>query len=276
MRILTFDIEDWIIYRRYALGSEKQINDILDRILDILDEQEQRATFFCLGQLAREYPAVIKKIAAHNHQIGCHSDLHKWLTDFTPGQLNEDTRMAIDSIEQVTGKKVTCYRAPAYTITPRNMWAFEILHANGIECDSSVFPAGRDYGGWPGFPKQEPLIIDYAGIRIKEFPIVTTSILGKEIAWSGGGYFRLMPYLMLRRLFLTQDYVMTYFHPRDFDKAQKRYWTKRYFKDYYGIGGAFSKFRKIVEEFDYVDLDTADKNMDWNHVPVLKLGCELK
>lgn len=271
MKILTFDIEDWVIYKRYALGPEKQINNILDGILDILDQQNLKATFFCMGLLAREYPYVIRKIAERKHQIGCHSDLHQWLTDFTPEQLNKDTQVAIDSIEQVIGTKVKCYRAPAYTITPLNQWAFEVLYDNGIEFDSSIFPSRRDYGGWPDFPKQEPLIVEYAGKQIKEFPIVTTPILGKEIAYSGGGYFRLMPYCILSHLFSKQNYVMTYFHPRDFDKAQKRYWTKRYIKDYYGTKSAFSKFKKIIKQFEYIDLDTADKKIDWTQVPILKL-----
>jgi hypothetical protein len=30
-------------------------------------------------------------------------------------------------------------------------------------------------------------------------------------------------------------------------------------------------FKKAIEEFDYVDLDTANKEIDWNHVPVVKL-----
>ena len=80
-----------------------------------------------LGSIARSHPDIITKIANAGHEVACHSDVHKWLTDFSPNQFEEDTKRAISSIENVTGKKVKSYRAPAFSITPYNKWAFEIL-----------------------------------------------------------------------------------------------------------------------------------------------------
>ena len=35
-----------------------------------------------------------------------------------------------------------------------NKWMFEILASCGITCDASVFPASRDFGGFPGFQSE--------------------------------------------------------------------------------------------------------------------------
>lgn len=68
---------------------------------------------------------------------------------------------------------------------------------------------------------------------------------------------------------MTQDaeYVMTYFHPRDFDKDQPmipNLSLTRKFKSYYGLEGAFNKLLRYVDDFDFIDLKQADKLTDWH------------
>ena len=47
--------------------------------------------------------------------------------------------------------------------------------------------------------------------------------LSFNIVFSGGGYFRLLPEKILLNLFKkNNEYIMTYFHPRDFDYEQPR------------------------------------------------------
>lgn len=271
MKILTFDLEDWVIYHRHNLGTEKQLEDILNNILELLNNRNITATFFCLGSLARKYPHIVTQVTSNGHQIGCHSDQHRWITDMTPKSFSEDTHQAIDSIEQIIGKKVITYRAPAFSITSTNPWAFDILYENGIIYDSSVFPASRDFGGFPSYKEQKPSTIYHNGVILKEFPIPIIHICGKAIAYSGGGYFRMIPYPLLKHWFAQNEYIMTYFHIRDFDNHQKRYWTKRYFKNYYGVNGAFPKFKQIIKSFDYQDIETAGAQVNWKDVPMIQI-----
>ena len=275
MNILTFDIEEWFVYEKSQRDESHvyvpRLNNTLTKVLDLLDVLNLKATFFCLGAIARQYPEVIKNIYAHGHQIACHSDKHNWLTEFTYEQLFNDTKLAIESIENVIGDKVTAYRAPAFSITESNKWAFDVLLQNGIEFDCSIFPATRDFGGFAGFGQKVPSRISYKGSIIKEFPIGTVNLLGRELAYSGGGYFRLIPYLLLKRLFNNNDYVMTYFHLRDFDTEQNRKLGLRYFKSYYGINGAFNKFETLLKEFEFVNLDQANKLINWNDSPIITI-----
>ena len=119
----------------------------------------------------------------------------------------------------------------------------------------------------------EPTIIEYAGKQIKEFPINTYKILGKDIIFSGGGYFRIIPYHFLKRYTEKSLYVMSYLHPRDFDSEQpiiKELSLARKFKSYVGLKGAMPKLDKWLNDFDFVDLNEADILIDWDKVKIIR------
>jgi polysaccharide deacetylase family protein (PEP-CTERM system associated) len=275
MRILTFDIEEWYLYQLREHGGRDFYLPVLDgylgELLNLLESRGFKATFFCLGAIAREFPGVIRRIADRGHEIGCHSDKHRWLTEFGPKEFRGDTKAALDALESAIGAKVKSYRAPAFSIGEKNRWAFEVLAEHGIERDSSIFPASRDFGGFPTFGEKRPVNVSYGGVTLKEFPIGTVRVFGKELAYSGGGYFRLLPYGITRRIIASQDYAMVYLHVRDFDKMQKRALTLRYFKDYYGIRGAWAKFCRLLADFDFVNVERADGMTDWGARPVVQL-----
>jgi len=271
--ILTFDIEEWYTYRDITTdgNTAKRLEDYLDCILDLFCAQDVNATFFVLGAVARSNPHILRKIVKAGHEIGCHSDKHNWLTEFNEAQFEEDTHRAISSIEDVTGEKILGYRAPAFSITPKNKWTLEILKKFGIEYDCSIFPAGRDFGGFAEFTTDVPSIINYNGIEIKEFPMGIATIMGKKIAYSGGGYFRLLPYSTIKKIMASRDYNMTYFHLRDFDTEQPRTINLRYFKNYYGINRAYNKFQKLITDFHFTNLTQANTAIDWTTVPIIKI-----
>ena len=60
-------------------------------------------------------------------------------------------------------------------------------------------------------------LLNINGFRLKELPINIHSLFGKEIIYTGGGYFRFVPYPFIKSWTKNSDYVMTYFHPRDFE-----------------------------------------------------------
>tara|TARA_X000001036_G_C20662168_1_gene799347 strand:+ start:1349 stop:2197 length:849 start_codon:yes stop_codon:yes gene_type:complete len=275
MKILSFDIEEWWSYDYYDIGLKKdylpRLNSYLSQILDKLEESNIRATFFCLGAVADKYPQVIRKIHDRGHHIGCHSFSHKFWTDATYKDFENDTKKALDILQNITGSKINAYRAPAFSVTPKNTWIFEILLNLGIKYDCSVFPASRSFGGFPNFCKS-PVNISVNGGVIKEFPISIENIFGKELTYAGGGYFRLLPYYLISKYMKKNNYSMTYFHLSDFDKKQKKRFASlhnenaflRYFKNYYGLNSAFSKFNRIVDDFDFISVEQADKKIHWD------------
>ena len=283
MNILTFDIEEWfhLLENDYSKNEEDwnkfgvRIHHNMERIFRILEDTHSRATFFCLGWIAKKYPEVIRQISELGYEMGCHSVNHQLVHQLSPSAFREDTTFVVKCLEDILGKKVTAYRAPGFSITKTTPWAFEVLAELGITHDSSVFPASRAHGGFPSFPSHAPAIIKYKGITIKEFPITTTKLLGKEFVFGGGGYFRLFPYPLTKHWTKRQDgYLMAYIHPRDLDYGQPMLpglSPLRRFKSYYGIKGAEQKLRKWLTDFQFTDIRTFDKNFDWEKAPVVEL-----
>lgn len=280
MNILTFDIEEWFHFDIFSpeetwLDFPPRIDIYLPRILDKLDEHQTKATFFCLGWIARAYPDVLKQIQQRGHELACHSDKHLFVREMTPESFNEDLVMALDSIENVIGQKVTSFRAPAFTISEDATWAFEVLASNGIESDCSIFPTTRSFGGFPSFGEAAPTLIKYKGYSIKEFPISAGTILGKQMVFGGGGYFRLFPYWLIKKLMNQLDYNITYLHMRDFDYEQPRFKHlsgMRYFKSYYGIKNAYPKFEKMLNDFKWINVEQAISQIDYSKVRQLELS----
>lgn len=273
MNILTFDIEDW--YNCDFISGdfdwdkhEVRIYDGVRKILNELDARGLKGTFFCLGWLAENHPLIIKEIADRGHQIGCHSYQHELSHRFTPEEFIADTSKAKTLIENVIGKKINIFRAPGFSITKNNTWALKALADMGFEYDCSMFPAPHDYGGMPSYGEGVPKLIDLGDGRfIKEFPINIHQVAGKNFVFSGGGFFRLFPYWLIKSWAKKSDYMMTYFHPRDFDTGQPvvpGLPLMRRFKSYVGIKGAFKKWQRLLNDFEFVNVNAADKKIDWN------------
>ena len=303
MNILTFDIEEWfhLLENDYSKNEndwnkfEVRIHHNMERIFRILEDTHSRATFFCLGWIAKKYPEVIRQISELGYEVGCHSANHQLVHQLNPAAFREDTTSAVKRLEDILGKKITAYRAPGFSITEATPWAFEILSEAGITHDSSVFPAARAHGGFPSFPSHMPAIINcqspianrqstinnspsslvpHTSNTIKEFPITTTKFLGKEFVFGGGGYFRLFPYPLIKHWTQQQQYMLAYIHPRDLDYGQPMLpglSPLRRFKSYYGIKGAEQKLRKWLTDFQFTDIRTFDKNFDWEKAPVVEL-----
>lgn len=282
MKILTFDIEEWFhildhestrdesSWNKYEYRIEKN----MDRIFQLLVNNKQSATFFCLGWLAQKFPKVIKKIDNLGYEIGSHSNLHTLAFNQTRDEFKIDLEKSIKTIEDITGKKVKYYRAPGFSLKESNKWVFDELINQGIEIDCSIFPASRSHGGFENFPSKSPVILSVAGRNIKEFPINTISLLGKNLIFSGGGYFRLIPYPLIKLLTKKSGYIMTYFHPRDFDLNQpiiNDLSKIRKFKSYYGLKNSFKKLEKLIKDFDFIDLCEANQKFNWDKSKVIKI-----
>ena len=282
MYILTFDVEEWFHLLDFDATRteiewgkfEVRIHDNVERIFRILEDTNTKATFFIIGWVAKTYPDLIRKIA-DKYQIGCHTMNHQLVWQQTPEEFRKDVEAGVKMLEDITGKKVESFRAPGFSIRESEGWAYEILADLGVKYDCSVFPAAHAHGGLPSYPKPAPGIIEYKGIQMKEFPVGFKTIAGKHIIFSGGGYFRLCPYSLIKKWSKeSSDYMMAYIHPRDLDPGQPMLEglpLARKFKSYVGLGGAGKKLLKWLNDFEFVDVETAAGMIDWKSSPVITL-----
>ena len=280
--ILTFDLEEWFhILDIDDLEShekwdrfEVRIFNNTYRILELLDRHGLKATFFILSWAAKKYPELVRAISEQGHQIGTHSLHHILIYKMSPKVFHQDLRESIALLEDITGEKVKAYRAPGFSMTRETFWAFDILAEEGIEIDSSIFPASRGHGGIKDFVYDHPFRIDAGGHLIKEFPLNIAKFAKLRIPFSGGGYFRILPFPAIQFFSRISDYLITYFHPRDFDPEQpvlEGLPLMRRLKSYTGLKGSLKKFSRYVERFDFVDIASADRMIDWDEVPVMTL-----
>jgi len=273
MNILTFDLEDWFHILDHPetasvdswSGFESRIEANTDRILEMLEEKNITATWFCLGWVAEKYPSLVKKIAGR-HELGCHSMHHQLLYTMSREEAQEDIRKNKGLLESLSGKKVNTYRAPGFSFTPDTKWLVNILSETGFEYDCSVFPMSRNHGGYAGLPAG-PCVLTHDDAGIKEFPMNVYSLGVKRIVFSGGGYFRLLPYTIVNRMMKRSDYVMTYFHPREFDPGQPviESWSyRRKFMSYTGLKKSFANLTRLLNEHTFMTVEEAGREISWD------------
>lgn len=280
--ILTFDIEEWFhildiddleAQERWDQFEVRIFNNTY-RILELLDRHSLKATFFILGWAAKRYPELVRAISEQGHQIGTHSMDHALIYKTTPKLFRQDLKESMAILEDIIGEKVKAYRAPGFSMTRETFWAFDILAEEGIEVDSSIFPASRGHGGIKDFAFDRPFRIDAGGHLIKEFPLNIIKLAKLRIPFSGGGYFRILPFPAIQFFSRISDYLITYFHPRDFDPEQpvlEELPLVRRWKSYTGLKGSLKRFSRYVEKYDFIDIASADRMIDWEKVPLMSL-----
>ena len=214
INILTFDIEDWFHTHQNRHQYSGHIWEKLPakivpntgRILDMLDEHGLKATFFILGWVAKREPELVRKIQAGGHEIGAHSFWHHNPHQLSLADFEKDLKLCLDTLQDITGEKVTAYRAPGFNLKWKDTAYFNILASHGITADSSVELSRM--------PRNIPVALKGRDYEILEFPLVTTFF---GLPYSGGGYFRALPVAYVNNLFKRHNYHLLYFHPRDFD-----------------------------------------------------------
>lgn len=282
MNILTFDVEEWFHLLDFDAtrteaewgNYEVRIYENVDRILDILERTNTKATFFIIGWVAKTYPDVVKKLAA-KYQIGSHTMNHQLVWQQTPEEFRNDVESSVKLLQDITGQPVECFRAPGFSIRESEAWAFDILADLGIKYDCSIFPAHHAHGGMASYGAPVPSLIKHGDIQMKEFPVTTKDFMGKKIIFSGGGYFRLCPYSLIKKWSKENpEYLLSYIHPRDLDGGQPMLEglpLKRKFKSYVGIKGAAKKMEKYLTDFHFNDVKTVADNICWEKVPIVEL-----
>lgn len=282
MNVLTFDVEEWFHLLDFDATRteaewgkyEVRIYENVDRILDILERTNTKATFFIIGWIAKNYPDVVKKIAT-KYQIGSHTMNHQLVWQQTPEEFRNDVESSVKLLQDITGQPVECFRAPGFSIRESEAWAFDILADLGIRYDCSIFPAHHAHGGMESYGAPVPSLIKHGDIEMKEFPVTTKDFMGKKIIFSGGGYFRLCPYSLIKKWSKeNSEYLLSYIHPRDLDGGQPMLEglpLKRKFKSYVGTKGAAEKLGNYLKDFKFTDVKTAAENICWEIVPVVEL-----
>lgn len=233
--ILTIDVEDWyqssidvLRAKGYAaqgrpVPTASVVANTL-HLLDILSEFGAKATCFVLGSVAETYPFLVRRIADAGHEVATHGYGHELVYALDRERFRSDVALSKKLLEDITGRAVEGYRAPYFSITPRSAWALDVLAESGIKYDSSIFPIRRGLYGFPG-GKRFPHTMDLAeGRALLELPVSTLRVLGQNLPFGGGGYFRLAPYSFVKNSLLSVNRArqvgVFYVHPYELDTEE--------------------------------------------------------
>ena len=259
---LTVDVEDWYhlldlpaappMSEWHNLESRVECNTY--RLLELLQKHDLRATFFILGWIAEKHKTLVRDIAGAGHEVASHGYSHILYHKSEPGKVRRDIGKSKQVLEDIIGEAVFGFRSPGFSIKKENLWVFQEIGKAGYTYDSSVFPAVRNHGGNAAMPLK-PFRFDHG---LVEYPIGTCRLMGLKIPFGGGGYFRLYPLPLIRKLVAryekTQESPFVfYIHPREIDPGQPTIKMSpiRRFQTYVNLKGSYRKLDRLLSQIRF-------------------------
>ncbi len=260
---MSIDVEDYfqvsafkdVINPNTWDSFECRVERNVDLLLETLDRNDVKATFFTLGWVAKRYPNSVKRIVQAGHELASHGFGHQMITDLTPQSFRDDVVHAKKLLEDVGGVPVNGYRAPSFSIGYTTLWAHEILLEAGYMYSSSVYPIKHDLYGMPDAPRfghRRPC-------GIAEIPATSVRVGERNFPAAGGGFFRLLPLQVSKKIIqrvntIDQQPAVFYCHPWEFDPAQPRIpgaSLKSRFRHYINLNNNLSKFDQLLKSFQW-------------------------
>lgn len=264
---MTVDVEDYFQVSAFEPYIHRSSWDEMpcrapanvDRILQLMADSGVRATFFILGWLAKRHPGMVRRIADQGHEIASHGYGHQRAQSLSPQAFTEDILRSRLLLEDATGMQVVGYRAPSFSIGRSNLWCHARLEMAGYRYSSSVYPIAHDHYGMPEAPRFMYLAAD----SLVEIPATTVRWGARNVPCSGGGYFRLMPYVCSRWMIqrvngLDGEPAVFYFHPWEVDPAQPRPHgldVRTRFRHYVNLERNEAKLRRLMSDFRWGRMD---------------------
>jgi len=265
---LTIDVEDyfhvWALAPYIPRAQWEHLPSRIERnvalLLDLLEHSGAKATFFTLGWVAERHPTVVRRIVEQGHELASHGYAHRAATEQQPGQFRSDIQHAKAILEDIGGVEVKGYRAPSFSVGPRNPWAFDCIAEAGYQYSSSIYPVRHDHYGVPDAPRFAHRLKN----GLLELPISTVRLFERNWPAGGGGYFRLLPYSVsrwsLKRVnVIERQPAVFYLHPWELDPEQPRVANaspKARFRHYLNLGRTGARLRRLLSEFHW---DRADR-----------------
>src|ERR1044072_2649255 len=145
---LTVDVEEWyhnclvpdFVDPALRPALPRELDRLLPGMLELLAAHRCRATFFTLGEGARELPGRVREIAAAGHGVASHGLHHLRVAKMEPRRFRADLERAKKSLEDLLGESVDGYRAPEWSLRQVKNTRLRIVAELGFRYDSSLAP----------------------------------------------------------------------------------------------------------------------------------------
>ncbi len=266
---MTVDVEDYFQVSAFASHISREswptlpcrVEQNIDRILASFEKENVKATFFTLGWIAERYPAMVKRIVKHGHELASHGYGHLRASDQSREEFQQDVSRSKALLEDISGHKILGYRAPSFSIGTGNLWALDVLLEAGYRYSSSIYPIRHDHYGMPDAPRFS--FYPNGRHKLLEIPITTVRLFNRNLPAGGGGYFRFFPYSVSRWLLQKvnnddQKPGIFYFHPWELDPEQPRQQgigLKTRFRHYVNLHRMEGRLTALTRDFQWDRMD---------------------
>jgi len=278
LNLLGIDFEDWyhpqLIKDNLPPGEklEPKVIQGIDKILEWLRQNDTLATFFVVGELLEYQPELLDKIIENDHEIGFHTMHHNRLDeDDFKGKFSQE----LDRFAELTQKRSIGFRAPTFSLNNTSSWAIDVLEQKKYLYDSSIIPAKSSLYGNPDAEKKPYKISSNSlekndkNASLIEFPLLTTTFLGKKIPAAGGFYLRTLPMKVIRNAIRNQEekqipssfYIHSWeltpeFMPRIDLPIKEKFIT------YHNLEKSMSKMTEIIKKFEFTTFKKYISNLN--------------
>lgn len=217
--VFSMDVEDWYhlaYFDRSQCDTRQSLLDGVEAYASLLDEMKIKSSFFVLGELVSKLKPQLRDLAKAGHEISSHGWDHVRPMTMSVKDFAIDLQRSKSAIEDTLGQRAAGYRAPCFSIDRERL---DQIEAAGYTYDSSriQFSAHPLYGAieMDGYKRVSNNVFEKDGFV--EFQVSTYPVFGRQVPVAGGGYIRLLPWLVMRRLieaFLEKNELYTlYIHP---------------------------------------------------------------
>lgn len=217
--VLSFDVENWYdgsLYRSdETIGKDsRRVLEETFGVLAFLARYDVKATFFVVGRVALQHPALLKEITGAGHEVACHTYDHDLLWTQTKKKYLNAIRRTRLILEDKTGHAVFGHRAAAWSLDRRAPWGVDAIIEAGYAYDSSIFPLKTPLYGEPGLPDKPHYLVGRDGRRLLELPASLWKLGPVTLPAAGGIYWRLLPRQAITRYLKSATTPqITYLHP---------------------------------------------------------------
>jgi polysaccharide deacetylase family protein (PEP-CTERM system associated) len=217
--ILSLDIEDWYhidYFHNSPCDRRVSMLDGVDVYRQLLAHYGITSSCFVVGELVSQLGGLLAEMRQEGYDLGVHGWNHVRPLTMTCEHFDADLRRSKDVLEGAIGAPAAGYRAPCFSLDRQRL---DLVASAGFDYDSSrITVRGHPLYGTldvQGFEEPAPNIFRRGDFC--EFQVSTLKLLGQSVPVSGGGYLRIFPWPLMRRL--VQSYLRTgnlyvlYIHP---------------------------------------------------------------
>lgn len=258
--LLTVDVEDWFQVENLRScfplanwsGCELRVEQNTRRLLDLFGRHNVKATFFVLGWIAEQCPALVREIRSAGHEVASHGYNHQVTYGLSGEELQEDLHRSKSLLEEIIGGPVLGYRAPKFSLSENvckllielgyrydssfNSFCSNHIRSNGsnsfahslinsFPC-SHIDPVPNPRNGAQQHSSTATPQHRITATPLYELPISNLRIGRWVVPVGGGGYFRLWPTALFERgvsrMLDTEGRYVFYMHPWEIDPDQPR------------------------------------------------------